>query len=100
MPVSGLVLTLGELDSERDAAVHALRDRPEITLGDAQGRRLPIVVDTHCDDEDKAIWEWLHELRGVLFVDLVSADLSEDPPPTGAPPGGPPAGPPRERSTS
>jgi nitrate reductase NapAB chaperone NapD len=80
VPVSGLVLTLSRDPDDAAAALCALRGHPAIEVGRAQGQRLPIVADTRAEEEDKAVWEWLHTLEGVLFVDLVSADSSDDPP--------------------
>ncbi|TVQ62275.1 MAG: hypothetical protein EA379_05430 [Phycisphaerales bacterium] len=80
MPVSGLVLTLSRNDADRAAALTALDRREGVSIGEPQGHRLPIVVDTPCSEDDRAVWEWLHTLPGVLFVDLVCADASEDAP--------------------
>lgn len=78
MPVSGLVLTL-ETDDERcEGAFAALRRCASIEVGERHGRRLPIVVDTESSEKDKAVWEWLHSLPGVAFVDVVYVDSSED----------------------
>ena len=80
MPVSGLVLTLSRNDAHRVDALAALGRHPSVDVGEAQGSRLPIVVDTDNSEDDRAVWEWLHTLPGVLFVDLVCADASEDAP--------------------
>lgn len=78
MPISGLVLTLSSESRLRDAALRALSDHRSIEPGNAERNRLPIVVDTPTSYDDKGVWEWLHELPGVLFVDLVCTDNSED----------------------
>lgn len=78
MPVSGLVLTLSEHSAERALALAALQQSPAIEVGELADRRLPIVVDTPDSEADREIWRWLHELKGVLFVDLVSTDSSAD----------------------
>lgn len=78
MPVSGLVLTLSAEPGQDDRALRALAGHPMIDIGDRQGPRLPIVVDSPTDEEDKAVWEWLHQCPGVLFVDLVYTDQSAD----------------------
>lgn len=78
MPVSGLVLTLSEVLSDRQRAIDALKHEPAIHLGPIQGHRVPIVLDTPSSDADKTMWEWLHMLPGILFVDLVSTDSSAD----------------------
>ncbi len=78
MPVSGLVLTLSREDSCRREALSALCEHALIAIGELAAHRLPIVVDTPNSEEDRAIWEWLQELPGVLFVDLVCTDATED----------------------
>lgn len=78
MPVSGLVLTLSLNAPDRAAALDALRRHPSIEVGEAQGHRLPIVVDTPASDDDRAVWDWLHAQEGILFVDVVCADASAD----------------------
>lgn len=80
MPVSGLILSLSDDPRNRDAALQAIKQHNAISLGEMQGRRLPIVVDTPGSDTDREVWAWLHELSGVLFVDLVCTDASDDTP--------------------
>ena len=80
MPISGLVLTLSDDPTLRASALEAVSGNVKIEPGRLARQRLPSVVDTASSCEDKAVWEWLHELPGVLFVDLVSADYSEDEP--------------------
>jgi len=78
MPVSGLVLTLSREESCRREALSALYEHASIAIGELVAHRLPIVVDTPSCEEDQAIWEWLQELPGVVFVDLVCTDATED----------------------
>lgn len=80
MPVSGLVLTLSPNLNDRAFAISKLSEHPCVHVGDAEGQRLPLVADTPSDDEDKALWAWLNDLRGVLFVNLVCTDNSDDEP--------------------
>lgn len=78
MPVSGLVLTLSRNETDRASALAALRDHPALALGEAAAHRLPVVADTPDSVQDQALWDWLRELPGVLFVDLVCTDSSAD----------------------
>lgn len=80
MPVSGLVLTLSPNRNDREFALARLQEHPRLQIGHAEWQRLPVVVDTPSDEEDKALWAWLNDLRGVLFVNLVCTDNSEDQP--------------------
>ncbi|WP_144057649.1 hypothetical protein [Novipirellula maiorica] len=75
MPISGLVVTLSDSEPERADALKSLRDDPRIELGinepeQQHALRIPIVVDTHSNHEDKQVWKWLNELPGVVFVDV------------------------------
>lgn len=78
MPISGLLITLDRDRSQRASALAALRDHPSIDVGDGEDHRVPIVVDTLSSDEDRTVWEWLHELPGVMFVDVVYVYFDED----------------------
>ena len=80
MPVSGLILSLNDDRRLRDGALEAIKHHNAVSLGEMQGQRLPIVVDTPDSDADREVWRWLHELPGVLFVDLVCTDASDDAP--------------------
>jgi nitrate reductase NapAB chaperone NapD len=71
MPISGLLITLDCDPSKRAEALAALRQHPAIDIGEGEAHRVPIVVDTPSSDEDRAVWDWLHDQPGVAFVDLV-----------------------------
>jgi nitrate reductase NapAB chaperone NapD len=77
MPISGLVITLADDDARCDAALVALRQHGAITLGPQTGPRLPVVVETDSDDEDRQVWEWLQSLPGVLQVDVAMIHFEE-----------------------
>jgi len=79
MPVSGLVLTLTDAAPLRAQALATVREHPAVDVGEPHGGRVPIVVDTPDSSADRDIWEWLGAIPGVLFVDLVCTDASEDP---------------------
>ncbi len=75
MPISGLVVTLKPDTARR--AVEQIRHRPEIQLGERQGQRLPVVVDTPDPEADKACWRWLNALEGVHHVDVAFVHFEE-----------------------
>ena len=77
MPISGLVITLADDAARRDAALAALRDHAAIDLGPQTGSRVPIVVETASDDEDRQVWEWLQSLPGVMQVDVAMIHFEE-----------------------
>ncbi|GAA4443507.1 hypothetical protein GCM10023156_00650 [Novipirellula rosea] len=83
MPISGLVVTLSDNDTERANALNSLRRDPRIELGISEpeqrhAMRIPIVVDTQSNDEDKQVWQWLNELTGVVFVDVALVGFESD----------------------
>jgi hypothetical protein len=78
MPISGLLITLDRDPSKRTSAIAALQQHPSIDLGEGEDHRLPIVVDTPSSDDDRAVWDWLHEQPGITFVDVVYVHFDED----------------------
>ena len=77
MPISGLVVTLSSDARAREAALEALRNHPQIELGDGSPHRHPIVVETANSDETSCFWEWLQALPGVEFVDVAYVHFEE-----------------------
>ena len=71
MPVSGLVVTFSDDILMSAEAIMSIKKKPQITVGPLQETRMAIVLDTESSLEDRMLWEWLNELSGVLFVDVV-----------------------------
>lgn len=80
MPISGLVVTLADDPSAREVCLAALRDHPALETGALAGGRIPVVVDSSDEDEDRLIWEWLHLLPGVLLVVVAYISFDDDSP--------------------
>jgi len=78
MPISGLVLSLSEQHSLREHALEALRHEPRIEIGARDSLRVAIVCDTACGEEDKQLWNWLQQLPGIVFVDVVMVGFDDD----------------------
>ncbi len=83
MPISGLVVTLSDNDTERADAIDALRREPRIELGISEleqtvASRIPIVVDTQSNEDDKQVWQWLNDLPGVVFVDVALVGFEDN----------------------
>lgn len=76
MPWSGLVLTLQDAASLAALRVELASD-PDITLGAAQGVRLPLVVETRTLAAGQARYEELEGRAGVLQVALIHLDQSD-----------------------
>lgn len=85
MPISGLVITLAEDPPWRTAALAALRDHPAIEVGEPTANRVPVVVDTADEEEDRRLWEWLHALPGVVLVVVAFIHFEQGPNPADEP---------------
>ena len=77
MPVSGLVVSLSNQPDLRQNAWESMRADPRIEVGLIEAQRVAIVVDTASNEEDKTIWNWLQQLPGVVFVDIVMVGFEE-----------------------
>ncbi len=78
IPVSGLVLTLSDTPEVAERALAMLRRDRRIELGERRGPRQPVVLDTVDGEEDRQLWEWLHEHEGILKVDVVFVYFDEE----------------------
>jgi hypothetical protein len=77
MPVVGAVLNLSTEPHERESALAHLRSHPSVTLGDHQARGYPLVIEFDCKSQEKAIWEEIQSIQGVMFSSVVFADFSD-----------------------
>ena len=77
MPVFGFVLTLERSRGARLPALRALLGEPGLTLGELQGARLPLVLETIADEPPQArVERWL-QTPGIVHVDYVFADFAD-----------------------
>jgi nitrate reductase NapAB chaperone NapD len=77
MPVIGAVIVLSPEPSLRARALAALATEPSLTLGELHGARLPVVLETQSPREDRARFDALRELPGVLAAEPVYANFSD-----------------------
>ncbi len=77
MPVIGAVLTLSPDAELRALALAGLAADDRVTAGEPAGDRLPVVLDTRSRGEDRACWEAVSRLPGVLMAELAFADFSD-----------------------
>lgn len=77
MPICGAVLHLSGEWKRRKAALEALARDPRLTLGEANGNRLPVVLDTRDQREDDALWRELLAIDGVMHADVIVAALDD-----------------------
>lgn len=76
MPISGLLVTVDE-KIDPQLIVKEIGDHPDFELGEVQGKKLPVVLDTKNQEENKQCLEWLYQIKGVAFVDVVFVHLDE-----------------------
>lgn len=77
MPISGIVVTLAPEVERRESALCALRDHPNVTLGEAVETRLPLVTETETMTEHDEVWSQLEKIEGVLQIRLAFHDFSD-----------------------
>ena len=80
MPISGLLLTLDDSPAMRARAVAALAERPDVLVGTASDRWLPVAIEAEDDSTSRATHDWLAALPGVAFVDVVHVSFETDAP--------------------
>ena len=79
MWISSFVVTLPSEAEPAEAVLRALSAIPAFTLGERQGSRLPVVVETPDGSTSRYWHEWVEQLPGVIQVEVafVSFDESE-----------------------
>ena len=80
MPVSALVVTLSDDPSLATAALRRLELDPAIAVGEVQGARAALALDTPSKAADQAAWRRLNEDPGVLFSELVMVAFDDEAP--------------------
>ncbi len=76
MPISALLLTVPP--DQQQLAFEVLRADARVTAGEAQAWRIPVVLDTPSIREDREAIDALLGVPGVLGVDVVMVDFSDD----------------------
>lgn len=76
MAISGLVLTI-ESDAADDVLARLRRDC-RLTVGARLGHRIPVVAETDSAPADRALWEELGAIPGVVRVDVASVHFDRD----------------------
>ena len=77
MPVGGFVLTLSSDHASRRPLIVELARTPGVTLGDAHGLRLPLVLEAESALAMDEACRRLGQLRGVAWVELAYLDLTD-----------------------
>jgi len=80
MAISGLVIFLRNDPIAAEASLAALGRDARLTLGERFGTRVAAVAETPSVEADRTLWDDLHALPGVEYVDVtfVGLDAPED----------------------
>lgn len=74
--VSSLVVTLSGVVQDDHEVIAALQSIAALTLGEAVGKRIPIVVEA--DAQDSRHWhDWIAKLPGVVQVEVAFVSFEE-----------------------
>ncbi|WP_164002862.1 hypothetical protein [Pyxidicoccus caerfyrddinensis] len=77
MTFSSLVLTLEDSAEQRAGVLGRLERDARITVGTPfEERWLPVVVETQTPEEGESVADFLRDLPGVRFLDVVMVDFS------------------------
>ncbi|HWQ93226.1 MAG TPA: hypothetical protein VN673_16245, partial [Clostridia bacterium] len=76
--ISGLVLTLSADPALAREAKTLLQRRPELVLGECRERWLPVAAEVADVAAGRDLHDWLSEVPGVEFVDVVQVNFEED----------------------
>lgn len=77
MMTSGLVITLSADATLAAGARTAILARPGLTLGKLQDRWLPVVAETADVAASRDLHDWLTDLPGIEFVDVVEVNFDD-----------------------
>jgi nitrate reductase NapAB chaperone NapD len=77
MPVIGAVITLAADENACQQALRVLNADTTLDIGELNGRRLPVVIETSSTREDRARFKALHAIPGVLAAEPVFVDFSD-----------------------
>lgn len=79
MTFSGLLLTLSPDEPLAEAALAELSRHPAVTLGPRRERWQAVALEVTDESRTRGAHDWLLELPGVDFVDVVSVHFEPEP---------------------
>ncbi len=71
MNVNGLVVTLGDDEEQNRTVLSLIEESPNITLGERNANRVPIVVESEEEKSAQQLHDWIQSLSGVQQVEVV-----------------------------
>lgn len=78
---SGLIISMTR-DDETHELCSTLSGRPGVTLGEHEGRWLPVAIEAEDDEGLRVLHDWIAAQPGVAFVDVVHVNFDPSSPPT------------------
>lgn len=78
MPISGLVITFSQPVALCQQTTDLLRDHNALELGEVNGNKLAVVVETISKKQDQEIWDWVRQLPMVADVSIAFIGLDDD----------------------
>ena len=79
MWISSFVVTLPENREAAESIRSAMNSMGVFTLGDQQGRRLPVVLEAPDGATARHWHEWIENLSGVIQVEVAFVSFDESP---------------------
>jgi hypothetical protein len=75
VPISSLVLTLAGTAASQQGTLERLRRNPQLTLGAANGARVPLVIDCARVAEERRLLDELRADPAITHVDVVFVEV-------------------------
>lgn len=76
--VGGVLVRLSDNVERRARALEALAARPEILLGEPRGPWQPLALEAEGPRASRDLHEWIADLPGVEFVEVVAVHFEAD----------------------
>lgn len=79
--ISSVICELCSDESRRQHTLAEIDGHPHLESGNlVDFRKLPVVIDAEDAKQSKSVTEWLQQLDGVEFVDVVFVHFEDQPP--------------------
>jgi hypothetical protein len=78
MPITGLLLTLSQEPRLQREALGHLQTRPELQIGTAIDRWVPVALAAEDDAHCRELHDWILSSAGVEYVDVVCVNFEEE----------------------
>lgn len=77
MPISGIVISFDCSPQEQLQTLEIIKQDSRFELGECKDHKVPGVLETPDQHDDRAAINWLNQLNGVSFVDVVFVHFEE-----------------------